>query len=263
MLAIFVGLIEIGLGLGKLGFVADLLSKEVQVGYMNGLGITIIVGQLPKLFGFSTDADDFVEEVRAFVAGPRPDGHDDARASGSASSPCCSCCRGSRRKVPAILVAVVGATVVVARRSASPTRASRPSARCPQGVPDAGASRGPTRATSVPLLLAAVGHHARLAHRHDRHRDELRGPPRRRGRARPGDDRHGRRERRRRASSRGSRSRPAARAPRWPSSPAPRARSPAWSAPASSRCCCCSSTRCSPTCRRRRSPPWSSSPRSR
>ena len=67
MLAILVGLIEIGLGLGKLGFVADLLSSEVQVGYMNGLAITIIVGQLPKLFGFSTDADGFVDEVRAFV----------------------------------------------------------------------------------------------------------------------------------------------------------------------------------------------------
>ena len=38
MMALMVGLIEIGLGLGKLGFVADLLSKEVQVGYMNGLG---------------------------------------------------------------------------------------------------------------------------------------------------------------------------------------------------------------------------------
>ena len=37
MLAVIVGLIEIGLGVGKLGFVADLLSKEVQVGYMNGL----------------------------------------------------------------------------------------------------------------------------------------------------------------------------------------------------------------------------------
>ncbi len=37
MLAVMVGLLEIGLGLGKLGFVADLLSKEVQVGYMNGL----------------------------------------------------------------------------------------------------------------------------------------------------------------------------------------------------------------------------------
>ena len=67
MLAILVGLIEIGLGVGKLGFVADLLSKEVQVGYMNGLAITIIVGQLPKLCGFSTDADGFVDEVRAFV----------------------------------------------------------------------------------------------------------------------------------------------------------------------------------------------------
>src|SRR6188768_2166615 len=67
MLAILVGLIEIGLGIGKLGFVADLLSNEVQVGYMNGLAITIVVGQLPKLCGFSTDADDFVDEVREFV----------------------------------------------------------------------------------------------------------------------------------------------------------------------------------------------------
>src|SRR3954467_2967481 len=67
MLALLVGLIEIGLGLGKLGFVADLLSSEVQVGYMNGLAVTIVVGQLPKLFGFSTDADGFGAEVKAFV----------------------------------------------------------------------------------------------------------------------------------------------------------------------------------------------------
>src|SRR6201987_4848405 len=66
MLALLVGLIEIGLGIGKLGFVADLLSSEVQVGYMNGLAITIIVGQLPKLFGFSTDADTFFDEIREF-----------------------------------------------------------------------------------------------------------------------------------------------------------------------------------------------------
>ena len=69
MLAILVGLTEVGLGLGRLGFVADLLSKEVQVGYMNGLGITIIVGQLPKLFGFSTDGDSFLEELKQFVDG--------------------------------------------------------------------------------------------------------------------------------------------------------------------------------------------------
>ena len=35
---------------------------------MNGLAITIIVGQLPKLFGFSTEADGFVEEVQAFFS---------------------------------------------------------------------------------------------------------------------------------------------------------------------------------------------------
>ena len=63
MLAILVGLIEIGLGVAKLGFVADLLSSEVRVGYLNGLAITIIVGQLPKLFGFSTSADNFIGEV--------------------------------------------------------------------------------------------------------------------------------------------------------------------------------------------------------
>src|SRR3954462_8755601 len=69
MLALMVGLIEIGLGLGKLGFVADLLSSEVQVGYMNGLAITIMVAQLPKLFGFSTDAGGFLDEIKKFVQG--------------------------------------------------------------------------------------------------------------------------------------------------------------------------------------------------
>ena len=51
MLAIIVALIEVGLGLGKLGFVADLLSSEVQVGYMNGLALIIIVGQFPSSSG--------------------------------------------------------------------------------------------------------------------------------------------------------------------------------------------------------------------
>jgi len=68
MLALLVGLINVGAGVAKLGFVADLLSKPVRVGYLAGLAITIFVGQLPKLFGFSTDADNFIEEITAFVA---------------------------------------------------------------------------------------------------------------------------------------------------------------------------------------------------
>jgi high affinity sulfate transporter 1 len=69
MLAVIVGLIEIGMGIARLGFVADLLSNEVQVGYMNGLALVIIAGQLPKLFGFSTDAEGFGPEVKAFFLG--------------------------------------------------------------------------------------------------------------------------------------------------------------------------------------------------
>ncbi len=69
MLALLVGAVMIAAGVAKLGFVADLLSKPTQIGYMNGLALTILVGQLPKLFGFSTDANGLINEARAFVDG--------------------------------------------------------------------------------------------------------------------------------------------------------------------------------------------------
>src|SRR5690349_18036658 len=69
MMALIVGAIEITAGLAKLGFIADLLSKPTQIGYMNGLALTILVGQLPKLFGFSVTADGLINEARAFVDG--------------------------------------------------------------------------------------------------------------------------------------------------------------------------------------------------
>ena len=69
MLALLVALIEIGAGVAKLGFVADLLSKPSMIGYMNGLALTILVGQLPKLFGFSVDANGLIDEAREFVSG--------------------------------------------------------------------------------------------------------------------------------------------------------------------------------------------------
>ncbi len=68
-LALLVGAIIVLGGVLRLGFIADLLSKPTMTGYMNGLAITILVGQLPKLFGFSTDANGFVAEVRAFATG--------------------------------------------------------------------------------------------------------------------------------------------------------------------------------------------------
>ncbi len=69
ILALIVGAIMIVAGIAKLGFVADLLSKPTQIGYMNGLALTILIGQLPKLFGFSTDANGLINEAIAFVHG--------------------------------------------------------------------------------------------------------------------------------------------------------------------------------------------------
>ncbi len=69
MMALIVGAIMILAGVAKLGFIADLLSKPTQIGYMNGLALTILIGQLPKLFGFSTDANGLIGEVHAFVHG--------------------------------------------------------------------------------------------------------------------------------------------------------------------------------------------------
>ena len=224
MLAVLVGLTEIGLGLGKLGFVADLLSKEVQVGYMNGLAITIIIGQLPKLFGFSTHADSFLAELRAFFEG-LDQTHGTTLVVGVAVLAVLLVLPRITTRLPAVLVAVVGATVVSAVLRTGRPRRVPPSAPCPRG------SRHPrfpwTSASDVvPLFFAAVGHHARVADRHDRHGDQLCGAARRRGRARTRRWSAWAPRTSPRGSSRASPCRPAARGQPSPSSRGPRASSP-------------------------------------
>ena len=113
MLAVLVGLIEIGLGVAKLGFVADLLSSEVRVGYMNGLAVTIIVGQLPKLFGFSTDADGFVDELKAFWNGLDQTNRT-TLITGLVVLLVLLVLPRITTRIPAVLVAIVGVTVVSA-----------------------------------------------------------------------------------------------------------------------------------------------------
>ncbi|MFN8164359.1 MAG: sulfate permease [Solirubrobacterales bacterium] len=154
MLAILVGLVEIGLGLGKLGFVADLLSKEVQIGYMNGLALTIVVGQLPKLFGFSTDADGFLDEIREFLAGIGQTSTTTLIVGFGVSVVLLALPRITER-VPAILVAIVGVTGLSALLDLSADGVATVGV-LPQGVPspslpwtDAG--------DVVPLLVAALG----------------------------------------------------------------------------------------------------------
>src|SRR5262245_23113073 len=56
MMAIVSGVVCILAGIARLGFVTELLSKPIRYGYMNGIALTVLVSQLPKLFGFSIES---------------------------------------------------------------------------------------------------------------------------------------------------------------------------------------------------------------
>lgn len=69
MLAVLVGVMALVVGAGHLGFITDLLSKPVRLGYMTGLAVVVVVSQLPKLFGFSTTAESVHERLWTFAKG--------------------------------------------------------------------------------------------------------------------------------------------------------------------------------------------------
>ncbi len=56
MLALIAGALSVAAGLARLGFVTELLSKPIRYGYMNGIALSVLLNQIPKLFGFSASA---------------------------------------------------------------------------------------------------------------------------------------------------------------------------------------------------------------
>jgi high affinity sulfate transporter 1 len=68
-LAILTGLIILVAGIARLGFVTELLSRPVQLGYLYGIAVTILVGQLPRLCGFSIEGRGLLTEIRDFAQG--------------------------------------------------------------------------------------------------------------------------------------------------------------------------------------------------
>jgi high affinity sulfate transporter 1 len=114
MLAVFSGLLCVLAGLIRFGFIAELLSKPVRYGYMNGIALTVLVSQLPKLFGFSVDAEGVIAEARAFARGVA-DGETNNVAL-SIGVACLLVILAFKRwwpRIPGVLVAVVGAIVAV------------------------------------------------------------------------------------------------------------------------------------------------------
>ncbi|MFD9727420.1 SulP family inorganic anion transporter [Streptomyces sp. NPDC059072] len=108
MLAIMVAAIMILASVAKLGFIADLISKPTMIGYMNGLALTILIGQLPKLLGFKVDADSLIGEAVGFVEGlAAGEAVPAAAAVGCAGIALILLLQRFLPKVPAVLVMVV------------------------------------------------------------------------------------------------------------------------------------------------------------
>jgi len=112
-LALVSGIVCIGVGLLKLGFITELLSKPIRYGYMNGIAITVLISQLPKLLGFSVDGGGPLRDL-AQIAAAVQGGKTNfvAFAVGAATLAAILLLKRFER-VPGILIAVVGATVAV------------------------------------------------------------------------------------------------------------------------------------------------------
>ena len=111
-LALMVGMLMFVGGLARFGFVTELLSMPVRMGYLMGIAATVIVAQLPQLLGYSIEPDRLIPGVRDFVAG-LDETNATALALGAGSLVLVLVLRRVAPRFPGVLLAVVGSTVLV------------------------------------------------------------------------------------------------------------------------------------------------------
>jgi high affinity sulfate transporter 1 len=114
-LASLSGAICVAVGVLKLGFVSELLSLPIRYGYLSGIMLTIAVGQMPKLLGFQVHGESFVQQVGGLTSGlASGKANEIAVVIGVSALVVILGCRRWMPKVPGVLIAVAGATIVVA-----------------------------------------------------------------------------------------------------------------------------------------------------
>jgi MFS superfamily sulfate permease-like transporter len=135
MLAVVSGTVCILMGVGRLGFVTELISKPIRYGYMNGIALTVLISQLPALFGFSIESHGPLRDVWA-IAGAILVGRTNwtALALGACTLAVILVLRRSRR-VPGILIAMVGATIIAAMLDLAERADVAVLGPLPQGLP--------------------------------------------------------------------------------------------------------------------------------
>src|SRR6478672_3443469 len=114
MMAIVSGVVCVAAGLARLGFITDLLSKPIRYGYMNGIALTVLLSQVPKLLGFSVTPNGPVRQAWG-IFGKVLRGNTNLMALAIGASTLALILLLKRwPRIPGILIAVVAATGVVA-----------------------------------------------------------------------------------------------------------------------------------------------------
>ncbi len=134
-MAIVSGAVCIGAGLARLGFVTELLSKPIRYGYMNGIALTVLLSQVPKLLGFSIESHGPLRDLWSIVNGI-VDGRTNWITFLIGAGALAVIFLLKRSKVmPGILIAVVGATVVVGFFGLAKSAGVAVLGPLPQGLP--------------------------------------------------------------------------------------------------------------------------------
>jgi high affinity sulfate transporter 1 len=114
MMAIVSGVVCVAAGLARLGFITELLSKPIRYGYMNGIALTVLLSQVPKLFGFSVTANGPLRQVWGIVGKVLAGSTNLVTLAIGAATLALILLLKRWPRVPGILISVSAATLVVA-----------------------------------------------------------------------------------------------------------------------------------------------------
>jgi high affinity sulfate transporter 1 len=135
MMAVVSGVVCILIGAMRLGFVTELLSKPIRYGYMNGIALTVLISQLPKLFGFSIDGVGPLRDVVRLAQSVLGGEVNWTAFTVGASTLAAILLLKRFERIPGILMAVVGATVAVGAFGLDHSAGVKVLGPLPQGLP--------------------------------------------------------------------------------------------------------------------------------
>ncbi|AGK59532.1 sulfate transporter [Hyphomicrobium denitrificans 1NES1] len=134
-MAIVSGAVCVGAGLIKLGFITELLSKPIRYGYMNGIALTVLLSQVPKLLGFSVESHGPLHDLWSIangVIGGRVNWTAFLIGAGALAT---IFALKQSKVVPGLLVAVAGAAAIVGIFELSKSAGVPVLGPLPQGLP--------------------------------------------------------------------------------------------------------------------------------